>query len=308
MKKIIWILCLLLMCITLPCYAEKKSTEVEPIKNVAGENGTAMVKELQEQLLSALRESAIYTPAAGDGSGKPVYKLACTIKDVALYDPKSNREKVTALIRKGLGHDNNPDGTPISQEEREVAKQELKEISASTNGIKLVVEARLFDEAANHNALTKDFTSDKVGTSSEKAVYNVCQDMAKNILQAMEKAAVPEVTPAQSAQPAQTAAPANTQQAAAPVPQGNFRGVIGDIGGDNLYIDQGSASGLKVGEVLDVFHVSGDVIINGKVVGKKELKIGRAKVVEVLPEYAVCVVVSRTEDIKVNDVVKRIVL
>lgn len=305
MKKIIWILCLLLMCITLPCSAEKKSTEVEPIKNVAGENGTAMVKELQEQLLAALRESAVYTPVASDGSSKPVYKLACTIKEVSLYDPKSNREKVRELIRKGLGNENNPDGTPVSQAEREAAKQELKEISASTNGVKLVVEARLFDESANNNAMTKDFTSDKVGESSEKAVYNTCQDMAKNILQAMEAAAGPEVTPAPSAQPA---TPASTPQAAAPAPQGTFRGIIADIGGDNLYIDQGSASGLKVGEVLDVFRISGDVIIKGKVVGKKEFKIGKAKVVEVLPEYAVCVVISRTEDIKVDDVVKRTAL
>ncbi|WP_073088604.1 hypothetical protein [Selenomonas ruminantium] len=304
MKKIVFCLCLLLMCLTLPCYAAKKSTEVEPIKNVAGEQATAAVKELQEQLIAALRESSIYTPVEKDDSSKPAYKLSCTITDVALYDPKSNREKVTALIRKGLGHENNPDGTPVPPEEREAAKQELKDISASTNGVKLVVEARLFDASANHNVLTKNFTSDKVGTSSEKAVYNVCQNMAKNILQAMETAAVPEEAPSDTPK---SETPEEAQQPVAAESKGNFRGIIGDIGGDNLYIDQGSASGLKVGEVLEVFRISGDVTINGKVVGKKELKIGKAKVVEVLSEYAVCVVLSRTEDIKVNDVVKRLV-
>ena len=84
-----------------------------------------------------------------------------------------------------------------------------------------------------------------------------------------------------------------------------FRGVIGDMSGDIVYIDQGTASGLTVGDMLTILRENGDVVINGQVVGKKEQAIGKVKVVEVLEKYSVGKILEKTAEVKQGDTVKR---
>lgn len=306
MKKwTVFLLSILIVCLlAVPCYADKKTVGVETVRNVAGENGSAAVQILQDQLTAAVQGSAAYrlqNAAAGEGA---MYVISTTITDVGDYDAKGDREKIMALIKRSMGRETNPDGTPLSAADREAATKELKEISANPIGFKLTLDVRLVDAAGGQNIFAGSLTGDKTGDTREKAIYNASREAAKKILQALEDAAPAGTTPTPAVKAA-VPVPVPQKMQPAPVSGTAFRGVIGDMGGDNIYIDQGTASGLQAGEFLDIYRVDGDVMINGKAVGKKEIKIGRAKVLEVLPEYSVCLITAHTQDVKVNDVVKR---
>jgi len=74
--------------------------------------------------------------------------------------------------------------------------------------------------------------------------------------------------------------------------QGPLGATIVDSDGSTVYIDKGSADGLKAGETLEVFKEGAPIQLpNGKFIVKR-IPIGKIKVTEVETDYAVCKIVD----------------
>ena len=84
-----------------------------------------------------------------------------------------------------------------------------------------------------------------------------------------------------------------------------FSATVGDMFGNFIYIDKGTASGIKKGETLTIIRSAGDIVINGKVVGKKEIIVGKATVTEIFEDYSTCKIDSKEIAVEKGDIVKR---
>ena len=305
---ILFLLCLL----AIPCGAEKRSVNVEPFQNVSGETTLPAVKVLQEQMIAAIQGSSDWWVKPDAEKAGAQFALTGTITEIKVYEPKSDRAKVSRLIKRSFGNELNEDGTPISEAERAAAAKELKEISDNPTSVLIAADVQLADLSGGVASFSTSFTGDKPGKTEETALYNACKELAANILKDMEKiagSAVPDSSVANAQDTPSSAAPASNPDANASssaVSAAAVRGIIGDMDGSTIYIDQGIQSGLRVGDTLMICRAGGDVTINGKVVGKKEREIGQAKIIEVLDEYAVGSILSKTEDVQVGDIVKRV--
>ncbi|MBR2216269.1 MAG: hypothetical protein IJ849_11030 [Selenomonadaceae bacterium] len=273
---------------------------VEPIKNLAGEEGAAATQHLQDELIAAIQSSGSY--GVKNGATSNPYSLAITVSEVKAYKSQEDKAKVLPLMRRSLGND--PEATP---EEVQAAKEALKEIAENPFGEKITAEARFLDNATGEAVFTQTFTGEGMGKTADEAAYNADKELAKEIVKAMVAVASPEEDSEDiAAEPAaELTAPVDTS----PVATGSvasLRALVGDMAGNTLYLDKGRAAGLKVGMTVGIYRISGDVVIGGKVLGKKELAIGEAKVTEVYEEYTVCEVTTKTADITVGDVVKNL--
>ena len=292
-----------------PCFAAKRVVAVEPLQNVAGTEGARSLPVLREHIVTAVAGSAAYRVKTSTEAAAQ-YILTATVTDFSVYDSKSDKAKVRSLIKKAFGNANTDDSSAVGNEEREKAAKELKEISDNPTSSKITVDVNFADDKGSI-IFADTFTGDKAGATEEKAIYNACRDLATQI--AVEMDASLNAAPQQTEEAADTdedddaVAPPKVvtpAAAAAPAPK-NFRGTIGDMSDDIVYIDKGTASGLKVGDTLAVLRENGDVVINGEIVGKKEQVIGKVTVVEVLDKYSVGKISDSTAEIKKGDIVKR---
>ncbi len=83
-----------------------------------------------------------------------------------------------------------------------------------------------------------------------------------------------------------------------------FAARVVEISGNLAYIDQGSDSGLRVGDKMEIFREGPPIIINGRIVGTRDEKVTKGKIVEVYPEYAVCKV-DKAQALRKDLIVKR---
>lgn len=85
-----------------------------------------------------------------------------------------------------------------------------------------------------------------------------------------------------------------------------FSAVIVDVDGDTVYIDRGSADGIRQGETLEIVR-EGAPIKNreGQIIAVKQTVIGTLTVQQVNPDHAICRVKSRTGTITNGAIVRR---
>ena len=84
-----------------------------------------------------------------------------------------------------------------------------------------------------------------------------------------------------------------------------FTARILEVQGDTIYIDQGLDAGIRVGEIFDIAREGEPIMKNGQIVAMTQIPIGKAKITEVNAEYSICKIVSKTNEVKKNDILKR---
>ena len=93
------------------------------------------------------------------------------------------------------------------------------------------------------------------------------------------------------------------------IKQAPFSAIVLDVEGDVVYIDKGTESALRKGEILNVSK-EGIPIKNmeGKIIAVKTMALGKLEVQEVNEGYSICKIIVKTasEEIKRGCIAKRV--
>ena len=269
--------------------AAKKVVAVMPLENVYGYNTQNVAEIMTEEIMIALQNSGRYSVVernqmatilkeqgfqnvAADSStaveiGKLIGANYSLVGKVTMAALEKNPTK--GILENVLGN--------ISQSGGSFGGIDLRSTAGGfVNGLKgkVTVDVRFVDNETGELVFAKSFTGTKTGATPESALYGACKEAASLFLK--------EIT-------------------------ANLTGRVADISGEEFYIDQGSDSGLQVGDELSIVRETSPIEVNGKIVGMKTIPIGKIKVVEVNAEYSVCKVVSteKGKSVQKGDVVKR---
>ena len=252
--------------------AAKKSVAIMPLENLSGYEEQRVAEIMTEQLSVTIQNSGSYTVVERTQLNKVIKEQG--FQSVSA-DPKSAVEtgKLTgaqySIIGKvTMANISSDDVTRIAKRLGFGVK-----FSNPYKG-KIALNFRIVDNQTGEVIFTTTVEGSKSGDSKELALYGACKEAAQNAFKEIQK-----INP--------------------------FVARIEDISGDDIYIDQGSDSGITKGEILIIARESSPIVIKGKVVGMKQTTIGKAKVIEIYPEYSICRIVSTSKNVKKGDIVKR---
>lgn len=264
------------------CAAAKKSVAVMPLENVSGYSEYKVAEIMTEQLIVAIQASGTYTQVERA-------QLGAVIREQGFQNIAVDTSKAVEL-GKLMGADysmlgkvtmatvgNNPTATAVAQIGGLIGLGELgaaAEFYVHQFKGKIAFEFRFVDNETGEVVLAKTVEGSKSGATVTDAFNNACKTAAENFLKELDG-----LNP--------------------------FRARVADVHGSDVYIDQGSDSGLRRGETLIVAREGAPIVVNGRVVAMRQTEIGKVKVVEVNADYAVCRASDKTSGIQKGDVVKR---
>ena len=276
------ILAVAIVCSLNFCAAARKSVAVMPLENISGYSAQEVAEIMTEQLTVALYSSGAYTVVERTQLGTVIKEQG--FQNIAV-DPATAVKlgKLSGADYSMLGKvtmaivDNNPTASAVSQIGALIG---LGDIGAAAEQYvhkfkgKIALEVRFVDNETGEIVLAKTVEGSKSGATVPDAINNACKQVAENFLKELDG-----LNP--------------------------FRARVADINGSDIYIDQGSESGLRRGETLIVAREGAPIIVNGRVVAMRQTEIGKVKVVEVNADYAVCRADDESNGIQKGDVVKR---
>ena len=276
------ILAIAIVCSLNFCAAARKSVAVMPLENISGYSAQEIAEIMTEQLTVALYSSGAYTVVERTQLGTVIKEQG--FQNIAV-DPATAVKlgKLSGADYSMLGKvtmalvDNNPTASAVSQIGALIG---LGDIGAAAEQYihkfkgKIALEVRIVDNETGEIVLAKTVEGSKSGATVPDAINNACKQVAENFLKELDG-----LNP--------------------------FRARVADIAGSDIYIDQGSESGLRRGETLIVAREGAPVIVNGRVVAMRQTEIGKVKVVEVNADYAICRADEKSGVIQKGDVVKR---
>lgn len=276
------ILAIAIVCSLNFCAAARKSVAVMPLENISGYSAQEIAEIMTEQLTVALHSSGAYTVVERAQLGTVIKEQG--FQNIAV-DPATAVKlgKLSGADYSMLGKvtmalvDNNPTASAVSQigaliglgDIGAVAEQYVHKFKG-----KIALEVRIVDNETGEIVLAKTVEGSKSGATVPDAINNACKQVAENFLKELDG-----LNP--------------------------FRARVADIADSDIYIDQGSESGLRRGETLIVAREGAPVIVNGRVVAMRQTEIGKVKVVEVNADYAICRADENSGVIQKGDVVKR---
>ena len=272
----------LILCSLNLCEAAKKTIAVMPLENVSGYSEQRVAEIMTEQLLVAIHSSGNYTVLERTQMGTVLKEQG--FQNIA-GDPNKISEmgKLTGADYTLVGKvtmtvvGNNPTAGTVSKISDMFGLGDLGRTAGNyVNKFKskIELEIRFVDNTTGEIIIAKTLEGSKSGATQVEALNAACKAAAENFLRDLD-----EVNP--------------------------FRARIAEISGDDVYIDRGSADGLRRGEVLIVAREGDPIVVNGKVVAVKQTNVGKIKVVEVNADYAVCKKEGLSNDIRKGDIVKR---
>lgn len=272
----------LLVCTLNFCEAAKKTIAVMPLENVSGYSDQRVAEIMTEQLLVAIHSSGNYTVVERTQMGTVLKEQG--FQNIA-GDPNSASEpgklagadytlvgKVTMTVV-----DQNTTSKTVSTITRALKLDNLERAAGKfvhPFKSKVHLDIRFVDNTTGEVIIAKTIEGATSGATQVEALNAACKEAAENFLRELDT-----VNP--------------------------FRARIAEISGDDIYIDCGSLNGVRRGEVLVVAREGDPIVVNGKIVAVKQTNVGKIKVVEVNPEYAVCKREGLSNDIRKGDVVKR---
>ena len=281
-KKIIATLsAILILCSLNFCEAAKKIVAVMPLENVSGYDEEKVAEIMTEQLLVAIYSSGNYTVVERSQLGAIIREQG--FQNIAV-DPSQAVElgKLSGAHYSMVGKvtfalvENNPTASAVAQIANIFKLSDLGEMAGQyVNKFKgkIALEYRFVDNTTGEIILAGTVEGSKSGSSVGDAFNRACKNAAENFLKQLDN-----INP--------------------------FRARVAAVNGNDIYIDQGSQSGLRNGETLLVVREGSPIVVNGKVVAMKQNEICKIKVVEVNSDYAVCRAES-SSTIHKGDVVKR---
>lgn len=290
MKKILMTLMVAftIFYLTISAEAARKVVAVMPLENVYGYNtenvAEIMTEEImvalqncgkysvveRDQMATILREQGFQNIAADPNTAVEIGKLIGA--DYSLIGKVTlaalEKNPTSDVIESILGN--------ISQTVGRDTGIDLSSARRFVNGLKgkVTVDVRFVNNETGELVFAKSFSGTKTGSNPETALYGACKAAASNFLK--------EIT-------------------------ANLTGRIAEVDGDEIYIDQGTESGLQIGDTLLIVRETSPIEVNGKIVGMKTISIGNARVTEINADYSICKVVSteKGKTVQKGDVVKR---
>lgn len=260
------------------CEAAKKVVAVMPLENVSGYNEQKVAEIMTEHLIVAIHSSGNYTVVERTQMGKVIkeqgFQNIATDQSKAVELGKLEGADYTMVGKVTMAVvENNPTATAVSQIGGILGIGSAANKYVNQYKGKIALEFRFVDNKTGELILAKTVEGNKTGSSMADAFNAACKHAADNFLLELDT-----VNP--------------------------FRARVAEIDGANVYIDCGSESGLRRGEILIVARESSPIIVKGKIVGMKQNEVGKVKVIEVYNDYAVCKVEGKVA-IQKGDVVKR---
>ena len=282
LRKIIAAMSAIVIICSLNLCEAKNVVAVMPLENVSGYDEELVAEIMTEQLIVAIHSSGLYTVVERAQMGTILREQG--FQNIAV-DPSQAVElgKLTGADYSMIGKvtmavaEVNPTLTAVTGLSNIFKLEGLGEIVAEhVHKVKgrIALEFRLVDNTTGEIIMAKTVEGSKSGSSVNAAFNNACKVAAENFLKELNS-----INP--------------------------FRARIAAINGSDIYIDQGSAAGLRVGDILIVARESEPIVVNGKIVAMKQNEIGKVKVVEVSADYAVCRSEGSSSGICQGDVVKR---
>lgn len=264
------------------CEAAKKVVAVMPLENVSGYEEEKIAEIMTEQLLVAIHSSGNYTVVERLQMGAILREQG--FQNIAV-DPSQAVElgKLSGANYSLVGKvtmaviENNPTASAVAQLSSLFGLGDIGEMAGQyVNKFKgkIALEFRFVDNTTGEIIIAGTVEGNKSGSSISDAFNNACKNAAENFLKQLDN-----INP--------------------------FRARIAEINGADIYIDQGSEAGLRLGETLIVARESTPIIVNGRTVGMKQNEVCRVKVVEVNSDYAICRAEGTTGTIHRGDIVKR---
>jgi len=264
------------------CEAAKKVVAVMPLENVSGYEEEKIAEIMTEQLIVAIHSSGNYTVVERLQMGAILREQG--FQNIAV-DPSQAVElgKLSGANYSLVGKvtmaviENNPTASAVAQLSSLFG---LEDIGAMAGQYvhkfkgKIALEFRFVDNTTGEIIIAGTVEGNKSGSSISDAFNNACKNAAENFLKQLDN-----LNP--------------------------FRARIAEINGADIYIDQGSEAGLRLGETLIVARESTPIIVNGRTVGMKQNEVCRVKVVEVNSNYAICRAEGIAGTIHRGDIVKR---
>ena len=265
LRKVFAAICALMILCSLNCAAAKKVVAVMPLENVSGYDEEKIAEIMTEQLTAAIYSAGTYTVVERTQLGAILREQG--FQNVAV-DPSRAVE---------LGKLSGADYTLVGKVTMAFIEQNPTAATIATIGSVLGLggiadtagdfvhkfkgrigfEYRLVDNTTGEIIIAKLVEGNKSGSNVATAFHNACKNAAENFLRDMD-----------SLNP--------------------FRARVVEISGSDIYIDKGSESGLRLGEILIVVRETSPIIVNEKIVGMKQSEIGTIKVVEAYSDYAIC--------------------
>ena len=266
--------------------AAKKVVAVMPLENVSGFSKENISEIMTEQIIDVIHNSGQFTVIETTQRGAVMrqqgFENLVTNEGVDFGNQTGSDYVVVGKIILAQTSDNVSGiiglftGAGAAAQNPEAAGLGILGQIANFEGVKGKVElqVRFIDNKTGEIVFSKNFGGEKNGKDSKTALISACQEAAQNFLKEIQKA-------------------------------NPFAARVADIDGNNIYIDQGSASGLQQGEVLMISREIEPITVNGKIVGMKTIAIGTATVVEVSQDYAICRAEGINYLIQKGDIVKR---
>lgn len=278
------IIAVLILFVNFQAEAAKKVVAIMPLENVSDFSKENVSEIMTEQLIDVIHNSGQYTVIE-------TTQMAAVLRQQGF-------ENIVAADAVDFGNKTGSDYTVVGKVILAQTSDNLKGILGLFGGLakagesgdgfgifeqisnlesvkaKVEVQVRFVDNKTGEIVFVKTFSGEKLGKDSKTALISACHQAAENFLQEL-KAANP------------------------------FAARVADTDGENIYLDQGSASGLQTGETLMIAREIEPIIVNGKVVGMKTISICTAKVIEVFADYSICRADGNNYLIQKGDIAKR---
>ncbi|MBR6013619.1 MAG: hypothetical protein IK062_07550 [Selenomonadaceae bacterium] len=270
------------LCFFAEVHAEKKVVAVMPLENVSGYAEYKVAEIMTENLIVEIQNSGSYTVAERTQMGRVLkeqgFQNLTSDSPVEIGEMTGAHYSVVGKVTMAVVA-NNPSGNVLGNFLNQLNTGGNNLLSSAGNYIhnlkaKVAMDVRFVDNKTGEIVFARTFEGSKSGQNPQATLNAACKVAAQNFLKEL-----------QSLNP--------------------FAARIAEISGDEIYIDEGSESGLRKGETLIVARESSPIVIKGKIVGMKNNIVGKVKVVEVNSEYSICKVEGGTSSIKKGDIVKR---
>lgn len=268
-------LAVLILSASFQAEAAKKVLAIQPLENVSGYTQANVAQIMTEQLINVIHNSGQYTVIETTQRGAVM--------------KQQGFENIVGSQEVDFGNQTNSDYTVVGKViMATVTQNQTKNLIGALFGVKqndplmnlangrkakIELDVRFVDNKTGQIVFSKTFTGSKSGQNDAMALNGACREAAENFLRELQG-----VNPMMAR--------------------------VAEIYGDKIYIDQGSASGLRQGEILIISREGAPIVVNGKVVDMRRDDICKAKVIEVNAEYSICKADKPTA-IKKGDVVRR---
>ena len=275
MYKRILVIAMMILSLAVSVEAAKKVVAVMPLENLSGYTEYRVAEIMTEHVTEVIHNSGNYTVAERVQMGRVLkeqgFQNLTSVNPVEIGNMTGADYSVIGKVTMAT-ITNNTTGSVIGN----IIGSFNKDLSKYANNMKAKVsmDVRFIDNKTGEVIFVKSFEGSKSGQNKEVALNEACRVAAENFLREVQK-----INP--------------------------FSARVAEISEGEIYIDGGSESGIRKGEVLTVAREGSPIIINGEIVGMKRTIIGKIRVIEVNARYSICKVESGAGSIRKGDVVKR---